>query len=94
MSHDALSKRPDDVQPGRINIVQHDLGDWKFISESRNTVDEFWCVRRPSADNGEFHPLIPVNVTPSTNAFWAKKNSTNTGSIANMVAAMVRFHWT
>jgi hypothetical protein len=35
-----------------------------------------------------------VSVTPSTNAFWARKNRRMTGAIARSVAAMVRFHCT
>ena len=51
-------------------------------------------VRRPAADHGELHPFTPVSVTPSTNAFWARKKTTITGSITSTVAAIVRFHCT
>ena len=41
-----------------------------------------------------FIPFTPVSVTPSTNAFWARKNTMTTGSMITSVAAIVRFHCT
>src|SRR5581483_8003453 len=39
-------------------------------------------------------PFTPVSVTPSTNAFCARKKTTITGAITSSVAAIVRFHCT
>src|SRR5262249_32284103 len=48
----------------------------------------------PPPDDRDFHPFTPVSVTPSTNAFCARKNRTITGAITSSVAAIVRFHCT
>ena len=51
------------------------------------------CTSTP-ADDRKLHPFTPVSVTPSTNAFCARKKTTTTGSMTSTVAAIVRFHCT
>jgi hypothetical protein len=48
----------------------------------------------PRTNNRELHPFTPVNVTPSTKTFCARKKMTITGAMTRSVAAMVRFHCT
>ena len=73
-----------------VDVLQRDLVD----VELREVRDELGRVRRAGADDGELHPFTPVSVTPSTNAFCARKKMTITGAITSSVAAIVRFHCT
>ena len=85
---------PDDRAALGIDIVEDELVDRDASSLAREPGHELGRVRRPTADHGELHPLTPVSVTPSTNAFWARKKTRTTGSITSSVAAIVRFHCT
>jgi hypothetical protein len=89
---DPLRERSNERQPLGGRIDQGQLGYRQHVSQSCDAVDQFWCVRRAATDHGELHPLTPVNVTPSTRAFCAKKNTTITGSMTMRVAAIVVFH--
>ena len=84
----------DDLPPLRIDVVQHDLAEVEPVTLTRKPRDELGRVRRAAADDGDFHPFTPVSVTPSTNAFCARKNRMITGAITSSVAAIVRFHCT
>lgn len=82
------------LQALRRRVDEHQLLDGQGVPQPGEAVDEFGGVGRPSADHGEFHtcqPFTPVSVTPSTNAFCAKKNTRITGAMTSTVAAMVRF---
>ena len=85
-----LGESSDDVEALGVDVVQRNLVDVE-LGEMRH---ELRRVRRPGADDGQFHPFTPVSVTPSTKAFCARKNSTITGAMTSSVAAMVRFHCT
>ena len=65
----------------------------EVVAQPGEPVDELGGVRRPTADDCELHPLTPVSVTPSMNAFCAKKNTMITGAITSRVAAIVRFQF-
>ena len=60
----------------------------------RQARHELRRVRRARADDGDLHPFTPVSVTPSTNAFCARRKSAITGAITISVAAMVSGHCT
>ena len=65
--------------------------------EPGEAVDELGRVGRAAPDDSELHaghPFTPVRVMPSTKTFCARKNTTRTGTIARIVAAIVRFHCT
>ncbi len=94
---DALREAADDVEPLGVGVEQHQLLDGQHVAEPCQAVDQLGRVRRSASDDGELHaahPFTPVRVIPSTNTFWARKNTTSTGIIARMVAAIVRFHCT
>ena len=86
--------RADDRAPLRVDVVEDELVDRQPRALAREPRDELGRVRRAAADDRELHPLTPVSVTPSTNAFWARKKTTTTGSMMRSVAAIVRFHCT
>ena len=83
-------ERADDLAALVGDVVQRELLD----VERGEPGHELGRVRRPGADDGELHSFTPVSVTPSTNAFWARKKSRTTGASTITVAAMLRFHWT
>ena len=67
----------DDLAALGVDVVQRELAiDVELAREPR---DELRRVRRAAADDGELHPFTPVSVTPSTNAFWARKKSDDHG---------------
>ena len=84
----------DDRAPLGVDVVEDELVDRHPVALAREPGDELRGVRRAAADHRELHPFTPVSVTPSTNAFWARKKTTITGSITSTVAAIVRFHCT
>ena len=84
----------DDRAPLLIDVVEDERVDRHPLALAREPGDELGRVRRAPADHCELHPFTPVSVTPSTKAFWARKNTTITGSITSTVAAIVRFHCT
>src|SRR5262249_5336497 len=99
--HDQLASEPlarehplrhpaHDLAPLRVDVLQDELVDL----EARQPRDELGRVGRAAADDRDLHPFTPVSVTPSTNAFCARKNRTITGAITSSVAAMVVFHCT
>lgn len=97
MVEDALREAAHDVEPLGVGVEQHQLVDRQHVAEPGEPVDELGRVRRTASDDGELHaahPFTPVRVIPSTNTFWARKNTTSTGIMARMVAAIVRFHCT
>ena len=83
-------QRADDLAALVGDVVQRELGDVER-GEPRH---ELGRVGRPGADDRELHSFTPVSVTPSTNAFWARKNRSTTGASTMIVAAIVRFHCT
>ena len=83
-------ERADDLEPLGVDVVQRQLADRRAPRAGH----ELRRVRRPGADDRDLHPFTPVSVTPSTNAFWARKKRTITGAITSSVAAIVRFHCT
>jgi hypothetical protein len=85
---------PDHGTSLAVDVVQDELVDGNAVALPRETRDELRRVRRAAPDHGELHPFTPVSVTPSTNAFWARKKTSTTGSITSKVAAIVRFHCT
>ena len=84
----------DDLAPLGVDVVQGELGHVDPVALAREAGDELGRVGRPAADDRDLHPFTPVSVMPSTNAFWARKKTTITGSITSSVAAIVRFHCT
>ena len=70
------------------------LGHVQPLRLARQPGDELGRVGRAAADDRDLHPFTPVKVTPSTNAFCARKKMTITGAMKSSVAAMVRFHCT
>ena len=84
----------DDPAPLGVDVVEDELVDGDPGSLARQPGDELGRVGRPTTDDGELHPFTPVSVTPSTNAFCARKKTTTTGSMISSVAAIVRFHCT
>ncbi len=84
----------DDPAPLGVDVVEDELLDGDPGSLERQPGDELGRVGRPTTDHGELHPFTPVSVTPSTNAFCARKKTTTTGSMISSVAAIVRFHCT
>ena len=90
----ALREPADDLAPLRVDVVQHELADVDALALARQARHELRRVRRAAADDGDLHPLTPVSVTPSTNAFCARKKTMITGAITSSVAAIVRFHCT
>ena len=85
---------PDDRASLGVDVVEDELVDGNAVALPREPGHELRRVRRAAADHRQLHPFTPVSVTPSTNAFWARKNTTTTGSITSTVAAIVRFHCT
>src|SRR5262249_47122494 len=81
-------------EPLRVDVVQRELREVETIPLAGETRDELRRVGRSRADHGQLHPFTPVSVTPSTNAFCARKKTTITGAMTSKVAAIVRFHWT
>src|SRR4029079_15306301 len=79
----------DDVEPRGVDVVQRERGHAEALA--REPGHELGRVRRAGADDGDPHPLTPVSVTSSTNAFWAAKNSPMTGAMNSSVAIIVRF---
>ena len=63
------------------DVVQRELR----RRRARRARNELGRVGRPAADDRELHSFTPVSVTPSTNAFWARKNSSTTGA-SNMTS--------
>ena len=61
----------DDLAPLVGDVVQRELLD----VERGQPGHELGRVGRAGADDRELHSFTPVSVTPSTNAFWAKKKS-------------------
>ena len=86
----AARQRADHGQSLGVDVVQHQLADL----ERRESGHELRRVGRARADDRDLHPFTPVNVTPSTNARCARKNTTITGAMTRSVAAIVRFHCT
>ena len=84
----------DDLEPRRVDVVEDQLGQVEAVPLAGEAGDELGRVRRPAADDRDLHPLTPVSVTPSTNAFWAAKKMAMTGAMNRSVAAIVRFHCT
>ena len=84
----------DDLATLGVDVVQDELGDVDAVAFAREPGDELGRVGRSAADDCDLHPFTPVSVIPSTNAFWATKNNTITGSMTSSVAAIVRFHCT
>ena len=84
----------DDLAPLGVDVVEDELVDGDPLSLAREAGDELGRVGRATADDGDLHPFTPVSVTPSTNAFWARKKTMTTGSMISSVAAIVRFHCT
>ena len=74
-----------------VGVHQDQLIHRKVVAKATEPVDQLRRVRRAASDDCEFHPLTPVSVTPSMNAFCAKKNTMITGAITISVAAIVRF---
>ena len=83
----------DEREPVLGRIDQDQLVDRERVLHPTDAVDQLRCVRRPAADDCDLHPFTPVSVTPSMNAFCAKKNTAITGAITSSVAAMVRFQF-
>jgi len=82
-------------EPLRIDVVEHELAHVDAFPLAREPRNELRRIRRAAADDGDLgHPFTPVRVTPSTNAFCARKKMMITGAITMSVAAMVRFHCT
>src|SRR5207247_2642115 len=80
----------DDLQPLGVDVVQNELTDADPVAVARQPRHELRRVRGAGADHGDLrHPFTPVSVTPSTNAFWARKKRTITGAITSSVAAIV-----
>ena len=93
---DPLRQPADELEPVLVRVDQHQLVDRQRVLQPGEAVDQLRRVRRPATDDCsfiEFHPLTPVSVTPSMNAFWAKKNTAITGAMTSSVAAMVRFQF-
>ena len=90
----ALREPTDNFAPLRIDVLQHELADVDPLALARQPRHELGRVRRAAADDRDLHPFTPVSVTPSTNAFCARKKTMITGAITSSVAAMVRFHCT
>ncbi len=84
----------DDLEPRRVDVVEDELGQVEPVALAGEAGDELGRVGRPAADDRDLHPLTPVSVTPSTNAFWAAKKMAMTGTMNSSVAAIVRFHCT
>ena len=84
----------DDLAALGVDVVQGELGHVDPVALAREAGDELGRVGRAAADDRDLHPFTPVSVMPSTNAFWATKKRTITGSITSSVAAIVRFHCT
>ena len=84
----------DDVAALGVDVVQGELGHVDAVALAGEAGHELGRVRRAAADDRDLHPFTPVSVMPSTNAFWATKKRTITGSITSSVAAIVRFHCT
>ena len=84
----------DHLQARRVDVVEDELGQVEAVPLARETGDELRRVRRSAADDRDLHPLTPVSVTPSTNAFCAAKKIAMTGAMNSSVAAIVRFHCT
>ncbi len=90
----ARGEAADDLSAQLVDVVQHELAHVDAVSLPREPRHELGRVRRTAADDRDFHPFTPVSVTPSTNAFCARKNRMITGAITSSVAAIVRFHCT
>ena len=90
----ARAKPPTTSPPLLVDVVQDELAHVDPLALARQARDELGRVRRAGADDRDLHPFTPVNVTPSTNAFCARKKMMITGAITISVAAIVRFHWT
>ncbi len=93
---DPPGQRADQLQPLGGGVDEHQLADRQGVAQPRESVDQLGCVGGTAAHHCEFHghqPFTPVRVTPSTNAFWAKKKRTITGAMTSTVAAMVRFQF-
>ena len=90
----ARGEPADDLAALRVDVVEDELFDRQPLALAREPGHELGRVRRAAADDRDLHPLTPVSVTPSTNAFCARKKTTITGSITSTVAAIVRFHCT
>ena len=84
----------DDLPAFGVDVVQRQLRHVYPAPLAREAGDELRRIRRAAADDGDLHPFTPVSVTPSTNAFWARKKTAITGSVTRSVAAIVRFHCT
>src|SRR5262249_42283702 len=82
----------DDVETLVVDVHERQLVDRDV--EAPEAGHELRRVRRARADDGDLHPFTPVRVTPSTNAFCARKKMITTGTITSSVAAIVRFHCT
>ena len=65
----------DDLAPLGVDVVQDQLANVEPVALAREPGHELGRVRRAAADDRDLHPLTPVSVTPSTNAFWAAKKS-------------------
>src|SRR3954447_12258307 len=90
-SEDPSAEAADECQPVLCGVDEDQLVDDQRVLQSGEPVDQFRCVRRSAADDRQLHPLTPVNVTPSMNAFCARKNTSITGAMTRRVAAIVRF---
>jgi hypothetical protein len=88
---DAAPEAADQLEPVGGRVDEHELLDREHVVQPAEAVHQLRGVRRAPADDRDPHPFTPVSVTPSMNAFWARKNSTITGAITRTVAAMVRF---
>src|SRR5512139_747550 len=88
---DPPGQSADQLQPLGRRVDQGQLGERQRVPQPREPVHQFRRVGRASADHREFHPLTPVNVTPSMKALWAKKNTTTTGAVTSRFTAIIRF---
>ena len=88
---DPAGQPADDLEAFGGRVDQHELLDREQVSQPREPVDQLRGVGGRAAHDRQPHPFTPVRVTPSMNAFCAKKNTMITGAITSKVAAIVRF---
>ncbi len=91
---DPLRQGAEHLAAVTVNVVQREAAHVDSLALTHQPRHELGRVGRAGADDGELHPFTPVSVIPSTNAFWAKKNSTITGAMNTIVPAITRFQLT
>lgn len=95
LREDAPGEPADQFEPLGGRVDEDEFGDGQGVAQPRESVDQFGGVSGTAPHDSELHgvsqPFTPVSVTPSTNAFWAKKKTRITGAMTRTVAAMVRF---